>query len=327
MRIEGVQILAGTTALQDVRMAPAAGEGREQSIDIYDHTLWGEFPPKTPEEEVKPLPDAEGFVVLPRPVVPEFIAVHTGVPSSGGQNHWIYFKDYIKNVCSCEIYSTWPESSIRANVLAILSFTLNRVYTEWYRSKGYDFQITNSTSYDQAFTYGRNIFDNISRIVDDIFTTYITRPGIRQPLFTQYCDGRRVTCPNWMTQWGSKELGEQGTPAIDILKHFYGQDIYLVQAERVSGVPRSFPGAPLQVGSAGESVRVIQEQLNAISNNYPLISKVRVDGIFGKNTRLAVETFQRIFNLADDGIEGLATWYRLSNIYVSVTNMASGTPR
>lgn len=328
VRIEGVQILAGETALQDVRMTPVRGStGQTQSISIYPHTLWGTFPPKTPEEEVKHLPEAEGFVVLPKPVVPEYIVVHTGAPGSSAQNHRILFKDYIKNVASCEIYSTWPDSTIRANVLAILSFTLNRVYTEWYRAKGYDFQITNSTSYDQAFTYGRNIFDNISRIVDDIFTTYITRPGIRQPLFAQYCDGRRVTCPNWMTQWGSKELGEQGAAAIDILKHFYGQDIYLVQAERVAGVPESYPGTPLQVGSTGEAVRTVQEQLNAVAGNYPLIPKVRVDGIFGESTREAAETFQRIFNLSDDGIVGLSTWYKLSNIYTSVTNMASGTPR
>lgn len=321
--IEGVQILPDTTAFQDIRLQPLLNNTQTGSISIEDHTLWGTFPPKIPEEEAKELPPSTGYVVLPDPVVPEFIIVHDGPPTNASApNYWIPFSDYIKNVASSEIFSTWPRATITANVLAIISFTLNRVYTEWYRGKGYNFTITSSTSYDQAFSYGRNIFQEISSVVDDIFTTFITRPGIRQPLLTQYCDGRRVTCPNWMTQWGSKTLGEQGYSAVDILKSFYGYDIYLMQAQKVAGVPASFPGTLLQIGSVGENVRIIQEQLNAISDNYPAIIKLRVDGIFGANTRIAVETFQSIFGLVPDGIVGFSTWYRISHIYTAVERLA-----
>jgi len=322
--IEGVQILPDTTAYQDIRLNPSTEyTAQTRIISIREHTLWGMFPPKIPEDEIKELPPSTGYIVLPDPVVPEFIIVHDGPPdNASAPNYWIPFADYIKNVACCEIYSTWTLETIIANVLAILSFTLNRVYTEWYRGKGYDFTITSSTAYDQAFSYGRNIFSEISTVVDDIFTTFITRPGIRQPLLTQYCDGKAVSCPNWMTQWGSKALGDQGYSAIDILKSYYGYDIYLMEAQKVAGVPSSYPGTLLQMGSTGESVRVIQEQLNAISNNYPAIPKVRVDGVFGDDTRIAVEIFQNIFRLSSDGIVGFNTWYRLSHIYVAVTRMA-----
>lgn len=322
--IQGVQILPETTAFQDIRLQPANDFTPEvRVISIREHTLWGTFPPKTPEDEVKELPPSSGYAVLPNPVVPEFIIVHDGRPNdASAPNYWVPFTDYIKNVASSEIYANWPQATITANVLAILSFTLNRVYTEWYRGQGFDFTITSSTAYDHAFSYGRNFFEEISTVVDDIFTTFITRPGIRQPLLTQYCDGKNVICPNWMTQWGSKALGDQGYTAIDILKSFYGYNIYLMQAQKVAGVPVSYPGAPLQVGAVGENVRIIQEQLNAISNNYPAINKVKVDGIFGEETRLAVETFQEVFRLSADGIVGFNTWYRISNIYVAVTRMA-----
>jgi len=322
--IEGVQILPATTAYQNINLRPINGyNSQERLISIREHTLWGTFPPKIPEEEVKELPPPLGHVVLPDPVVPEFIIVHDGLPNdASAPNYWIPFTDYIKNVASCEIYSNWPLETITANVLAILSFTLNRVYTEWYRGKGYNFTITSSTAYDHAFSYGRNIFSEISSVVDDIFTSFITRPGIRQPLLAQYCDGKNVACPNWMTQWGSKALGDQGYSAIDILKSFYGYDIYLMQARKVDGVPSSYPGTALQMGTVGEYVRVIQEQLNAVSDHYPAIPKLRVDGIFGEQTRIAVETFQDIFRLSSDGIVGFNTWYKLSYIYVSVTRMA-----
>jgi len=322
--IEGVQVFPDTTAYQDVRLNPIMGYAAQMRIiSIKEHTLWGTFPPKTPEDDVKELPPSTGYIVLPDPVVPEFIIVHDGPPSDvSAQNYWIPFADYIKNVASCEIYSNWPQATITANILAILSFTLNRVYTEWYRGMGYNFTITSSTAYDHAFSYGRNIFSEISSEVDSIFTSFITRPGIRQPLLTQYCDGKNTTCPNWMTQWGSKALGDQGYSAMDILKSYYGYDIYLMQAQRVEGVPISYPGTALQMGSAGEPVRVIQEQLNAISNHYPAISKVRVDGVFGEQTRIAVETFQDIFRLSADGMVGFDTWYKISHIYVAVTRMA-----
>jgi hypothetical protein len=261
--------------------------------------------------------------VLPEPVVPEFIIVHMGVPANASAaRHWVPFKDYIKNVASSEIYATWPEQTLRANILAIISFTLNRVFTEWYRGQGKTFTITNSTQFDQAFIHGRNIFTEISTVVDDIFTTYITRPNIRQPLFAQYNDGRRTNNPGWLSQWGSKYLGDKGYAALDILKHYYGQNIYLTQAHKVAGVPQSYPGTALRVGSSGPEVRVIQEQLNRVSDNFPLIPKVRVDGVFGEATEEAIKTFQRIFRLAQDGVVGPSTWYRLSHIYVAVTGMA-----
>ena len=321
--VDGMQILPTSVAFQTITLRPSVVYRRPvQDIYIDQHTLYGIFPPKIPEEEVKPLPEAEGLVVLPAPVIPEFIVVHLGTPDSDAQNVWIPFKDYIKNVASCEIYSTWPEQTIRANVLVILSFTLNRVYTEWYRGKGYEFTITNSTAYDQAFTYGRNIYDSISVIVDELFTSYITRPGIRQPLFTQYCDGSRVQCPRWLSQWGSNTLGEQGYDALSILRYYYGNNVFLQQAERVAGVPISFPGNVLSLGSTGPAVRTIQEQLNAISDNYPAINKVRVDGFFGQQTREAVETFQRVFKLPVTGSVDFSTWYEISNIYVAAERLA-----
>lgn len=324
MTLVGIQILPTSKALQNLSLIPQIGkEVRAESITISEHTLWGQYPPKIPEEEVKPLPGSTGFIVLPAPVIPEYIIVHLGVPTdTSAQNVWIRFKDYIKNVASCEIYSTWPQATLKANVLAILSFTLNRVYTEWYRGRGYDFTITNSTAFDHAFSYERNVFYDISVIVDDIFTTYITKPEIRQPLFTQYCDGKRVNCQRGMQQWGSKDLGEQGYAYIDILKTYYGYDIYLQQAAKVEGVPRSYSGVPLKVGSTGEDVRTIQRQLNAISNNYHSITKLKVDGIYGRITESAVKTFQQIFNLLATGIVDFGTWYEISNIFVAVSKLA-----
>ncbi|HBL83790.1 MAG: peptidoglycan-binding protein [Clostridiales bacterium GWF2_38_85] len=322
--IQGVQILPDSIAYQNVNLFPLEVPGEPvESIDIEAHTLYGTFPPKIPEESVKPLPESKGFVVLPKVVVPEYVVVHAGVPTNNrAPNYWIPFTDYIKNVASCEIYSTWPDSTIRANVLAIISFTLNRVYTEWYRGKGYYFTITNSTAYDQAFVYGRNIYRNISNIVDQIFTTFVTKPDIKQPLFTQYCDGSRSSCPGWLSQWGSKELGQRGYTPINILKYYYGQEIFLLDAEKVEGVPISYPGTPLRVGSRGANVRTIQLQLNAISNNYSAIPKLRVDGIYGPLTKKSVETFQRIFRLPVTGIVDYATWYQISNIFVAVTKLA-----
>lgn len=319
--VNGVQMLPEAHAIQNIRMfgGPAADERR---IYIEQHSLWGTFPPKIEEPEVKPLPQGNGFVVLPEPVIPEFMVVHLGLPSdASAENVWIPFKDYITNVACSEIYSTWPEETIRANVLAILSFALNRVFTEWYRGQGYNFTITNSTAFDQMFVYGRNIFENVFNIVNDIFTTYITRPGIRQPLLTQFCDGSRVSC-NGLEQWGSKSMGDQGYDTLSILRNYYGTDIYLDQAERVEGVPMSFPGTALQVGSRGEDVRTIQQQLNSISNNFPMIEKIRVDGTFGPQTEQAVRTFQQIFFLPVTGVVDFGTWYQISKIYVAVNRLA-----
>ena len=203
-----------------------------------------------------------------------------------------------------------------------MSFTLNRVYTEWYPSKGYPFTITSSTAFDQKFVPGRNVFDSISKAVDNVFTNYITRPEIVQPLLTQYCDGRKVSCPGWMTQWGAKELGDQGFDALQILRYFYGFDITLDSAMRVEGVPESYPGNPLRFGDTGPNVAVIQRQLQRIRQNFPAISNLAADGIFGKGTEAAVRQFQSIFNLTSDGIVGKGTWYRLSQIYTAVSGIA-----
>ena len=321
--IRGVQVFPQSTALQKVSLQENANRSsRAEIIIIQPNTLIGNFPAKIPESPDKP-PPPTGGVVLPKPVVPEFITVHQGSSNdASAPNYRVPYKDYIKNVASCEIYSTWPESTIRANVFCIISFTLNRIYTEWYRGKGKNFDITSSTAYDHAFNYGRNIYDSISAIVDEIFSTYIRRFGRKQPLLTQYCDGKNVTCPQWLSQWGSKYLGDQGYIPYDILTYYYGNDIELTTAEQVSGSPSSYPGFDLTVGSNGESVRQIQEFLNRIAQNYPLIPKVAVDGTYGEATAEAVRVFQGIFNLPKTGVVDYATWYRISDIYVGVTRIA-----
>lgn len=311
----GVQVFADSTAIQEVNLI---SQKDTSNIIIPAHTLWGNYPEKIPESPVKELPDPTGYVVLDQPVIPAYVVVHTAKPQSYGENLWIPFKDYVKNVASCEIYSTWSTETIKANVLAIISFVLNRVFTEWYRGKGYNFTITNSTAYDQAFVYGRTIYKEIAVIVDQIFSQYVTRPNIRQPLFTQFCDGKNSSCPNWLSQWGSKSLGDKGYNHVNILKYYYGQDIYLTQAEKVSGVPISWPGSSLQVGSRGKDVLVVQNQLNAISKNFPAIPKVSEDGIYGPKTRDSVKVFQKVFDLPQSGVVDYATWYKMSNIYVAV---------
>ena len=203
-----------------------------------------------------------------------------------------------------------------------MSFTLNRVYTEWYRNKGYDFTITSSTAYDHKWIYGRNIFDSISRIVDEIFDQYLARPGVKQPILTQYCDGRRVTCPNWMSQWGSKTLGDQGYSPIEIIRNYYGSSMYVNTAEQISGIPSSWPGYNLTIGSSGDKVRQMQEQLNRIAEVYTAIPVIAADGIFGNDTRNAVIEFQNIFGLPKTGIVDFKTWYKISQIYVGITRIA-----
>jgi len=322
--INGVQIFPSQTAIQQCQLIKSNNRNsRADVINIGPNTLNGNYPSKIPEEIDKPLPPPTSGVVLPKPVVPEFITVHTGSPNNNSApNYTVLYKDYIKNVASCEIYSTWPESTIRANVYAIISFTLNRIYTEWYRGKGKNYDITNSTAYDHAFTYGRNIYDSISVVVDDIFATYIRRQGRKQPLLTQYCDGKNVQCPGWMTQWGSKYLGDQGKTPYEILTNYYGSDLDLVTAEEVKGSPKSYPGYDLTVGSIGDEVETIQEQLNRISQNYPLIPKSAVDGVYGEKTKEAVNVFQGIFNLPQTGVVDYSTWYKISDVYVGVTRIA-----
>ena len=320
--ISGAEILPDATAIQRAVLSPQAAPGAFEDIVIPAHTLYGEYPEKIPEDEIKPM-DTSGEIVLSRVVIPEYVVVHDGSPNdSTAKDYYVRYKDYIKNVASSEIYATWPDNTIRANVLAIMSFTLNRVYTEWYRNKGYDFTITSSTAFDHKWMHGRNIFESISRIVDELFDNYLSRPGVRQPILTQYCDGQRVQCPNWMTQWGSKYLGDQGYSAIEILRNFYGSNMYINTAEEISGIPASWPGQPLDIGSSGSKIRQIQEQLNAIANAYPALPKISVDGVFGENTQNAVKKFQQIFGLPATGIIDYSTWYEIQEIYVGVTRIA-----
>ncbi len=256
------------------------------------------------------------------PYIPQFLTVHLGAPGSNAQNVTVSFPDYIKNVASSEIYPTWPENAIRANVYAQISYALNRYYTEWYRSMGYDFDITNSTRYDQAYVQNRDIFANISDIVDDIFNEYVYRQGSVEPYFTQYCNGTTVTCDG-LSQWGTVPLAEQGYGPYDILVEFYGPDINLNTDTPVRINSPSYPGLPLRLGDAGNSVRTKQVQLNRISRNYPSIPKIApVDGVFGQETDDAVREFQRIFKLTADGIIGKATWYRIAYLYNSVKRLS-----
>lgn len=321
--VSGVQIFSGENGLQSIVLQPS-----EQTPDyVYNpiviggHTLWEYYPPKIAEPEIKPLSES-GEIVLSRVVVPKTIVVHDGVPGdSTATDYYVPYIDYIKNVACCEIYSTWPESTIEANILAIMSFTLNRVYTEWYRNKGYNFTITSSTAYDHKWIYGKTIYENISQIADRLYNRYLARPNVKQPILTQYCDGKRVSCPNWMTQWGSKALGDDGFSAIDIIHYYYGSDMYVNEAEIVSGIPSSYPGYDLTIGSSGEPVITIQEQLNRIAQNYPAIPTVTVDGIFGSATTESVRAFQSIFNLPVSGIVDFPTWYKISQIYVGVSKI------
>lgn len=313
--ISNVQIYSGSTAIQNISLI-----AEDDTVIIPYPTLWGNFPPKIPESAIKKLPFPSNLVVLPEPVIPEFIVVHDGVPSDrSAANYTVRFKDYINNVASSEIYASWNREALKANILAIISFTLSRVYTEWYRSKGYDFTITSSTAYDQAFTYGRNIFQEIADITNEVFNLYISKSDINQPLFTQYSDGIRVVRDGWLSQWGSNDLARQGYSAFQILQYYYGYDIVLKEARRVQGIPISFPGI-LQNGSRGDNVRVVQRQINAIAKNYPLIPRLVVDGIYGTKTAQSVRVFQEVFGLPITGVVNFPTWYKLSDIFNAINS-------
>ena len=324
--IAGAEILADVKAVQNVRMRPDDGGREEEEVFVIPaHTLYGDYPPKIAEAEIKPVNES-GEIVLSRVVVPEYIVVHDGSPrDSTAKDYYVKYKDYIKNVASSEIYATWPAEAIRANVLAIMSFTLNRVYTEWYRNRGYDFTITSSTAFDHKWIPERNIYDSISVIVDELFASYLSRPNVRQPILTQYCDGRKVNCPDWMTQWGSKKLADQGYSAVEILRYFYGDDLYINTAEEISGIPASWPGYTLENGSSGEKVRQMQEQLNVIADAYPALPKIDADGIYGPATADAVKKFQSVFGLPATGKVDYPTWYKISEVYVGVSRIAELT--
>ena len=262
---------------------------------------------------------------MPFPVVPEYITVHLGPPNEAAENVTVPFTSYIKNVASSEVYPTWPENALRANILAQISVALNRVYTEYYRSRGYDFDITSSTRYDQAFVPGRSTFENIDRLVDDIFNNYIVRQGNVEPLYAQFCDGVRTQCAG-LSQWGSVDLAEQGLTPYEILQHYFGDNINIVFNAPVGDGTPSYPGRPLSRGSVGEDVRTIQQQLNRIRRNYPAIPRIsEVSNVFDAETEAAVRAFQSIFNLASDGIVGKATWYKIKMIYNGVKSLSEIT--
>lgn len=313
--IRGVQIFAGEKSQLPVEMIPR-GQSEDEVLE-YEITPHGLR--TTPEiRREKPNEDER---ILGQVFIPQSITVHLGAPNASAQNVTVPFVDYIKNVASSEVYPTWPERSLRANILCQISLALNRIFTEWYPSRGYNFNITNSTSYDQYFVYGRNIYDSIARIVDDIFNRYIRRPGRIEPYFAEYCNGSTVTCAG-LSQWGTVSLANDGLSVDEILQFYYG-NVEVVSTNDIRQIEGSYPGSPLTVGSSGRDVRTIQQQLNRIRVNYPAIPAInRVDGIFGAETRAAVQAFQRIFNLTVDGVVGKSTWYRISYIYVAVKKLA-----
>ncbi len=321
--LSGVEVMSGVKALSNIEMRSLVTEPNpEGAIVIGPHTLYGDYPPKIAESETKPV-TGTGEIVLSRVVVPEYIIVHDGpIIDTGAENYYERYKDYIKNVASCEIYATWPRATLEANILAIMSFTLNRVYTEWYRNRGFDYTITSSTAFDHKWIRGKNTFDTIDEVVDDLFANYLSRPNVIQPILTQYCDGRRVSCPQWMRQWESKSLGDQGYTPIEILRYFYGDSMYINVADEISGIPASWPGSDLSIGSSGPKVRQLQQQLTRISQDYPYIPAVNADGVYGEATQDAVRRFQNVFGLPETGVVDYPTWYKISEIYVGVSRIA-----
>lgn len=318
--IKNIEIFADTTSIQQVLMQPKRrSRDAINVIDVGEHGLLQSTEKVNDESGTN---NQSSPFILKKPVIPENITVHLGSPSSNAQNVTVPFTDYIKNVASSEIYPTWPENAIRSNIIAQISFTLNRIYTEWYRSRGYNFDITNSTAYDHYFVNGRTIFENISRIVDEIFNEYISKQDFQEPLLAQYCNGTTVTCSG-LSQWGTVDLANAGLSPYEILSRYYGNDIELRQTTLVDGVPTSYPGTPLKLGNNSEDVKTIQNQLNRIRKNYPAIPEISpVNGEFNTVTEQAVKKFQEIFNLTADGVVGKSTWYKLSQIYVGVKNLA-----
>lgn len=260
--------------------------------------------------------------ILRQVVIPDPITIHLGAPSAAAANVQVSFPDYVKNVASSEIYPTWPAAALTANIYAIITFALNRIYTEWYRSRNYEFDITNSPAYDQYFVYGRPIYDSISRIVDNIFDEYVRRQGQISPYFTSFCNGTTATCSG-LSQWGTVTLAEQGLIPLEILRSYYPKDIEIAQTDIRTGILSSYPGSPLRVGSTGLDVQTIQTRLARIRRNYPAIPAITdAEGQFQNSTQAAVTKFQSIFNLTPDGIVGKSTWYKISQLYSAVTRLA-----
>lgn len=318
-QITGAQIYEGETTLQTIGLMPRPTEfGNEFESELNRGEIQKLF---TTEPDLQ---EGTNDYVLQRVVIPQTVTVHLGRPDASRQNVTVPFRTYLKSVAASEIYPTWPQQALRANIHAQISFVLNRIYTEWYRSRGYNFDITNSTSFDQKYIHNRATFESTDKIVDEIFNTYVTRQYNREPYFTEYCDGKQVTC-NGMKQWGTVDLANQGMNALQILQYYYGDDIQINETNYIANVNSSYPGTALRRGSSGENVRILQAQLNRISDNYPAIGKQTVDGVFGANMENAVRTFQRVFNLTADGVVGKATWYKISYIYVAVKKLAELT--
>ena len=322
VRIQGIQVFAGQVTLAQPEMIPETEEGRDVEdppIVIPPHPLFagGGGSGRSPADPCAPR-------VLDRVIIPKNITVHLGKPAASARNVTVSFRSYIANVASSEVYPTWPESALRANIHCQISLALNRIYTEWYPSRGYSFNITNSTSYDQYYVHGRTVFDVMVRLTDDIFNTYLRKTGTVNPYYSEYCDGKSVTCPG-LKQWGTVTLAKQGKTPLQILKYYYGSDIEIVRTNNIQAIPQSYPGSPLRQGDSGTAVFTLQRQLNRIAKDYPFFGKLTVDGVFGPRMVSTVKTFQRQFNLTADGVVGRQTWYKISYIYVSVKDLAELT--
>lgn len=318
--VSDIPVFDGQEAVLPLMLVPMLGQQRSQvqteiPIGAPAVSMSGE------RNQVGSIGD-EAAYVLRQVAIPNPITVHLGTPSASASNVQVSFPDYVKNVASSEIYPTWPDAALRANIYAIITFALNRVYTEWYRSKGYNFDITNSTAYDQAFVYGRPVYGSINRIVDEIFNEYVRRRGQSAPFFTSFCNGTTATCQG-LSQWGTVPLAEQGRTPIEILRTYYPNDIEIVETNIMTNMLTSYPGSPLRIGSKGLDVQTIQTYLNRIRKNYPAIPAITDEpGVFGESTRAAVTRFQSIFNLASDGIVGKSTWYKISSLYTAVARLA-----
>mgnify|MGYP002608167158 CR=1 FL=1 len=322
VRIQGVQIFAGQVTLAQPEMIPETEEDRDvvnPPIVIPEHSLFTGDGGSGPDPMENCVPR-----VLDRVIIPKNITVHLGKPAASARNVTVSFRDYIANVASSEVYPTWPEQALRANIHCQISLALNRIYTEWYPSKGYSFNITNSTSYDQYYVHGRTVFDVMVRLTDDIFNTYIRKTGTVNPYYAEYCDGKSVTCPG-LKQWGTVTLANQGRNALSILKYYYGNNIEIIRTNNIQSIPQSYPGSPLRQGSTGAAVFTLQRQLNRITKDYPFLGLLTVDGIFGRKMTETVKKFQKQFNLTADGVVGRSTWYKISYIYVSVKDLAELT--
>ena len=322
VRIEGIQIFAGQITLAQPAMIPVTEEGKDipdAPIVIPPHPLFAGSGGSGAQPVENCVPR-----VLDKVIIPKNITVHLGKPAAAARNVTVSFRDYIANVASSEVYPTWPEQALRANIHCQISLALNRIYTEWYPSKGYTFNITNSTSYDQYYVHGRTVFDVMVRITDDIFNTYLRKRGTVNPYYSEYCDGKSVTCPG-LKQWGTVTLANQGRTALQILKYYYGNDIEIVRTNNIQSIPQSYPGSPIRQGDSGTAVFTLQRQLNRITKDYPFLGKLTVDGVFGAKMTATVRAFQKQFNLTADGVVGRQTWYKISYIYVSVKDLAELT--